>query len=657
MPNSWRLVALRTLPILSASLLLASRALAQSTAPATQSPSPSETSLDPASPMADLPDIGVAWPVMGGGQDQASPATADPVAEISGERRYSIALEGIDRLNAVPVRERFNLLSVLKPGEGKPANISQIDRRTREDQRLLEQILRTSGYYDAEVESTVENGPDGLLIVRFAIIAGSLYRFNTVTVDGLEGTGTKAADFGAAFGVAAEDAVDADDIVGGRAELERSLKQSGFPFAKISEPEIVVDHETRTGTLAMSVDPGGERRFGAVRIKSANPPFDAAHVARIARFKPGQPFDQSKLNDLRRALVATGLVGAVDLTPVPAIDTNLADIEVTMERAPPRTIAGEIGYGTGEGLRLEASWTHRNFFKPEGALTLRGVAGTREQLASVDVRQSNFRSRDHALGARLVASHFNRPAFDARTLEIGASLERQSNIIWQKRWTWSIGGELIATDERDIKAGLLSRRQTYLIAALPMSLTYDRSNDLLDPTTGYRLGLRVSPELSFKGSKVGYVKTQLDASGYVPVGPKVVIAGRVRFGSVFGESTFQLAPSRRFYAGGGGSVRGYGYQAIGPRDAFNDPVGGRSLLELSLEARVRFGDFGIVPFVDAGNIYDQRVPRLSGFRYGAGLGVRYHSSFGPIRIDVGTPLNPQKGDTPVTVFVSLGQAF
>ncbi len=121
---------------------------------------------------------------------------------------------------------------------------------------------------------------------------------------------------------------------------------------------------------------------------------------------------------------------------------------------------------------------------------------------------------------------------------------------------------------------------------------------------------------------------------------------------------FAIAPSRRFYAGGGASVRGYGYQDIGPRDPNGAPVGGRSLTEFSIEARVRaFGNFGIVPFLDAGNIYTSALPKLSDMRFGTGLGLRYYSNFGPIRIDVGTPIRRRPGEPRVAVYVSLGQAF
>ena len=137
-----------------------------------------------------------------------------------------------------------------------------------------------------------------------------------------------------------------------------------------------------------------------------------------------------------------------------------------------------------------------------------------------------------------------------------------------------------------------------------------------------------------------------------------VVAARARFGTILGSTVDQIAPSRRFYAGGGASVRGYGYQAIGPRyGEDDDPVGGKSLAEFSLEGRIRFGNFGVVPFVDAGNISTSFLPRFRDLRVGAGLGVRYYSNFGPIRVDVGTPINPQSGDPKIAVYVSLGQAF
>jgi translocation and assembly module TamA len=336
----------------------------------------------------------------------------------------------------------------------------------------------------------------------------------------------------------------------------------------------------------------------------------------------------------------------------------MVDIAVKVEPAPPRTIAGELGYGTGEGARAAISWQHRNLFPPEGALTVRAVAGTREQSAAASFRRSNYHKRDHVLTADVALSHLDQPGYEARTFLLGAGIERQSNIIFQKKWTWSAGVQLLASNERGAINSLTSTaRRTYLIGALPGTLAYDGSDNLLDPTRGFRLAGRFSPEVSLQNTVFGYARMQIDGSAYQRVSDRVVLAGRIRLGSIVGASADRIAPSRRFFAGGGGSVRGFGYQAIGPRDADNNPTGGRSLAEFGAEARIRFGNFGIVPFLDGGNIYRAALPDFSGLRYGAGLGVRYHSSFGPIRVDVGTPLNPQKGDSRITVFVSLGQAF
>jgi len=222
-----------------------------------------------------------------------------------------------------------------------------------------------------------------------------------------------------------------------------------------------------------------------------------------------------------------------------------------------------------------------------------------------------------------------------------------------------LGAELIASDERDVIVSTGDpRRRTFFIGALPTSLNYDGSDDLLNPTKGFRLGGRLSPEVSLQGAVFGYTRTQFDGSVYRPFGDSVVLAARTRLGTIVGAPRDQVAPSRRFYAGGGASVRGYGYQSIGPRDPNNDPIGGRSLTEFSIEARIKaFGNFGIVPFLDAGNIYTSPLPKFTGLQYGTGIGVRYYSNFGPIRLDVGTPINPQPGDSRIAVYVSLGQAF
>ena len=634
---------------LTATLLNPAHAAAQDQAAARPTAEAAPDALDPNSPLSDIPDIGVDWPDLPP-EEAGEPGAqlAQPNAE---ERRYTVILLGVPTAPENQVATRFDALSRLKTAATKPANLAQINRRARDDEAVLEELLRADGFYDARVTSRVEAVADRIA-VTFTVVAGPLYRFDEIRVTGLEDV----PDGRALFPVHTSDPIDADNVVAGTSALLNGLRNQGYPFAMVPDPEVTVDHDAETGTLDLRVRSGGQRRIGQIVAQGDKAPFGPRHMAVMARFKTGDLYRQSDVDDLKRAIVATGLVSSVSITPIEGTVPGSADLSVATTPAPPRTLAGEIGYGTGEGARVAASWTHRNLIGPEGAVTIAGVAGTKEQSLRGALRVSNWQRRDWILNARVGFSNVVQNAYEARTLQVGTSLERQTNLIWQKPWTWSAGFELAASQERDIVSGNVGRN-TYFIGALPAQLAFDGSDNLLDPTQGLRVSGRVSPEVSLQGGAASYVRVQLDGSAYLPFGDRVVMAGRVRFGSILGSAASIIAPSRRYYAGGGGSVRGYGYQAIGPRDQQGDPAGGRSLSEFSVEARVRFGAFGIVPFLDAGNLYASSLPHVADMRFGTGLGVRYHSSFGPIRVDVGTPINRRPGESRVGIYVSLGQAF
>jgi translocation and assembly module TamA len=620
-----------------------------------------------------MPDLGVDWPdPVNGASDWAEPGPEDSLAvalpamdraavtDTVSQRHYVIAIEGLQRIgDRQALVDAFEQQSALFEGRREEANAAQLARRSENDAELLAELLRSQGYYDAVVEPVIAL-EDQVLRVTLEADPGAQYRFHSVELPGLDAAGEDAQALREAFPIEPGDPVIAQDIIAASLSLTAALGEQGFALAEVGEREIVIDHRTNLATLVLPVEPGPVARFGRIRV-SGEPRFGDAHVSTIARFDPGDRFERDRVDDLRRALIATGLVGSARVDVVPVSD-GIVDLDVALTPAPTRTIAGELGYGTGEGARLEASWQNRNFINPEGALTLRGIAGTREQLVGVQFRRNNFGARDRVFELHLAASNSRFDAFDARTLRFLASLERQSNIIWRKTWTWGIGTEFLATDERGVFTNpALKETRTFLIAALPTHLAYDGSDDLLNPTRGFRAAIRLSPEISAKGGSFFYTRAQVDGSAYYPILSGTVLAGRIRLGSIYGADAPSIAPSRRFYAGGGGSVRGYGYQRVGPRDFAGDPVGGRTLTEFAVEARIpitAFGnDLGIVPFLDGGSLTNRVTPQFNNWQFGAGLGLRYYTSFGPIRLDVGTPLNPRAGDSRVAVAVSLGQAF
>lgn len=656
------LCAAATLPF--APSALAQTALTQTPQQSAPPLPPNPAELDPSAPLAPLPDLGVPWPDLNAKETTAPEAPASPSqpATETGQVHYTWSIEGLGSIgNAEDLLRSFRQQSALEADRKDPANAAQIGRRSGADADLLAQLLRSQGYYDAMVEPSTQRIAGGLSVV-LTVDPGPQYHFTSVELPGLEAAGEDAARLRNVFAVKAGDPVIAQDVISAGLALTTALGQAGFAQAKLGEQDIEVNHETRLATLVLPVNPGPVARFGAIHV-SGKPPFSARHIATIARFKRGEIFRRSKIDDLRRALIATSLVSVADIHVVPVDGGRIVDIDVRLEPAPSHTIAGELGYGTGQGARAEVSWTDRNFFNPEGALTLRGVAGTREQLAAVQFRRSNFLKRDQVLNLQASAGHQRFDAYEAKTVQLSGYIERQSNFIWQKRWTWTYGAELLATDELGVFNPVELNKETrqFLIAALPLSLGFDGSDSLLDPTRGFRLSGRVSPEISAHGGHFIYARTQIDASAYHPVSDSVVVAGRIRLGTILGASLFDIAPSRRFYSGGGGSVRGYGYQQLGPRDVDGDPMGGRGLAEFSLESRIRLarfgGNFGVVPFFDGGSLTTKTLPDFSKWQFAAGIGVRYYSSFGPIRVDFGVPLNRRKGDGPIAVTVSLGQAF
>lgn len=649
-----------------------------------------QPAIDPSTPVDELPGATVEWP-NGLEIPDLEPLEAEDDVEFSDLQVAGPALEfadaETDRISdelvlAFPQKEppfsdrgdfvnRFTALSTIRELGNDRENVAQLAARAREDEELLQNLLRVYGYYDGQIVRTLEtDGADGgdaeSPVVRFNVIPGQRYRYGAIDLGELS-TAPDADALRAAFEIVTGDYLQSDKIVEEQLDLDIALGETGYPFAVIEEPQLLIDHERQEGDLTMPVQPGGKFVFGSVT--SGDEDFlSSRHLSRIARFDPGDTYKRSLEQDLRRAVTATGLVSSVTITPreiEPPSDgePGVVAMDVELERGKLRTIAGAIGYGSEEGVRVQASWEHRNLFPPEGALKVRGIAGTQEQLAGVSFRKNNFGGRDRILNVDAYASTIDSPAFDARTVALVTSYERRSTLLFQKPVSWSIGLELVATGERPPEVdGNVEPRETFYVAAIPGYAQIDTSDDLLDPTRGFRLGVRLSPEVSRNdGMQSFYLRSRVDASYYQSVGENVVLAGRLAYGAIPGTSIENIAPSRRFYSGGGGSVRGYGFREIGPRDDAGDPTGGRSLVEAAIEARIRTGLFGgalsVVPFVDAGSVSQSITPDFDEVKFGAGLGVRYYTGFGPIRLDVGVPLNPGPDDNPVAVYVSLGQAF
>ena len=485
-------------------------------------PVPMDSSEPKLEDFAPLPG-NVPWPTL-------QSTTDGEAAVAAGDVRYNVDIKGLAGLG---LEAQFRSLSSLWTKRSGVSNLAQINRRVIEDRDLIDQLLRSIGHYGGNTAAVITPPAREGDATRVSLIveAGPVYTFDSIAV-AAPADATNAAPAAVVtplLGVTPGDAVDAARVNTAQDTLAQQLADKGFPFPVVGKPEIVIDHATRTASLVQTVDLGARGVFGALHITGETQGFDDKHLAILARFKPGQPYNGADREDLRRALIQTGLFGSVDIKPVKtgpvlADGSQAIDMIVNVEASPVRTVAATGGYSTGQGIRLEGSWAHRNLFKPEGGVTFRGVAAEREQVLSAEFRRRNFRRRDQSLTVRAGLSAEQQDAFDATTFGIDAAVVRESNIIWQKPWTYSVGVEALVTRQRD-RSAPTEARDTYFILALPGSVTWDQSDDLLNPARGFRLTGRVSPEFTLRsGRNLNYVRGQVEATAYQPFGNIVLAA-------------------------------------------------------------------------------------------------------------------------------------
>jgi translocation and assembly module TamA len=632
---------------------------------------PTAVPADPAlsEPLTPLGSFDVATPQPVAGKEDDDGGKVETV-------RYTMAVEG---LKEVDLEGRFRDLSALEDADGEATNGAMVSARAKEDELLAVRLLRSEGYYDATALSSVEQLPEtpGRLRVVLTAVPGPRYNFGNIIVTGAAPEPTALAR--EALPLKTGTAIVAAEVEAAEANVRLRLPQQGYPFADLGLRDILLDPDTRRGDYTLPLEAGPKSRFAGFTTEG-DLAFDAKHVGVLARFKRGELYDNRKVDDLREAMIATNLFTTVAAEPVRTEElapdgTEYVNIRVRQDAGPPRSLSGSAGYSTGEGARIEATWEHRNFLPPEGALRVNAILGSQEQALRVGFRRNNWKKRDRFLFFQAEAGRRDLPAFKGYTTRLQAQVARESTPIWQKKWTYALGAELIATNEAQTGFPKLSVKDAFFLAGVSAQLGYDASNSLLDPTKGFRLRGLVNPETSLREPGQPYIRNILDGSAYYPVGESLVVAGRARVGSIYGARLAELAPSRRLYAGGGGSVRGFGFQELGPRvevanpkfdptdpkekdkPTISIPTGGRSLVEFALEGRYRFGNYGVVGFVDAGQVYESQTPHLSDMRFGVGVGGRLYTNFGPLRADIAMPIGRRKGEARFAVYISIGQAF
>ena len=545
--------------------------------------------------------------------------------------------------------------------------------RVRADLPRLQEALRAEGYWGGQVSATILglNVEDPALPARLSSASGPVPVVITLT-PGVRyhiGRVTITADSPEAAAVVREaalaahlpegDPARAEDVLAAETAIRNALRDRGYPLASAAGREITVDHDRRAMDIAWRFAPGPRAQFATPQVRG-QVRTDTGLLERTAqRQLRGGDYSPAAVERARRALVS---LGVFDNVRVEAGETVGADgtlpIAFVVSERPLRAIGGSVAYETNFGLAVTLFWEHRNLFGGAERLRLEAEAsrisdgsfGNATYRAFATLRQPEIFGRDISLVTRVGAVKEELEAYD-RNAVIASSIA-------EHRLTEHLtlqAGPSFETGE----IGRYGVLDPYSLVGFLGGLRWDDTNSLLDPSRGIRANISATPYYSIDDGS-SFVRLQATASTYLDMtgDQRSVLALRTSLGSVLGASFDEITLDKRFYAGGGGSVRGYTYQSIGPRDAGNRPLGGASLLELSAEWRQRIsGPWGAVAFVDAGSVSEEAMPGTGTLRVGVGAGLRYLTSIGPIRVDVGVPLNPQQGDPAYGLYVGIGQAF
>jgi translocation and assembly module TamA len=568
---------------------------------------------------------------------------------------YQTEITGVEDSELADLLEKVSELKALE--DRPPVSEEALRRRADRDLGRLADAAHSLGFWDAEFSYDIDTEADPAK-VTVTVEPGPLYHVASVKVLKPDGQPLPLPQDEKKLPLNPGDPARTAPVVTTETALLAALGNSGHPFAKVEDRHVEIDKATETMEVTYTLDPGSVMRFGPVTVEGLER-LNPAYVEGRLRWRPGEIYDASKVAETRRALIETGLFSTVQLTPTAEPD-NPEDVRMTIDATERlhRTIGAGLAYNTSQGAGARVFWENRNLFGNAEYLRLSAEVGQQIDAFRGNFRRPDFLAVDQDLLATAEIANDNPVAYRSRRALATAGLERRFGRLLT-------GGVAFEVEKSNVvqlaDVNPRTGSQRYELAGLPAYIKLDSTDNLLNPTTGYRAQLSVTPAHTFSGSNLTFVTSFISGSTYWALGSeeRAILAGKLALGSLDGAPLSQLPSDQRIYAGGGGSIRPYGYLMAGPLAPNNVPIGGRSSLALNLEARVKITEtIGIVPFFDAGSYYESPVPQLGRtLLYGVGLGLRYYTAFGPLRLDLATPLHKRSGDSPIQVYISLGQAF
>lgn len=523
-------------------------------------------------------------------------------------------------------------------------------------------VLRSEGYYANQVEPDVTEAEPPRPIVQ--ITPGQRFTIGSAGIAWQGASPDPASEAVAreAMSLAIGAPGRAVDVIAAEGRVVAAVQKRGYADAVAEPREVIVDHADHTVRPTYRIAAGLLVRLDGLDI-AAGGRTRPEWLRRLAPWNSGDAYDPDDVAELERRLLDTSVYDSVTVALAPpdkATADGLRPVVVSLSERKPRTIEGGASYATTDGIGVNVRWTHYNRLRRADTAALYGQLSTRDSRVGADLSLPHWLRPAQTLKTGAAVYKVRTDAYDETGFGVNADVTRRYGKT--SYVTAGVSADYSKTEElSDATPGVLTTLGRNLITLQALGdVLLDRSNDPLSPTKGWRLSGRLEPTLILGDTNLPYVRAVAQGTYYLPLDKQAhtVVAARLRLGRILNGTVDQIPASQRFYAGGGGSVRGFSYQAVGPRLDDKTPRGGVFLFESSLEVRRDLTPkWGMAAFVDAGAVGSSGPIDFQDLAVGAGVGVRYNLGFAPIRVDIATPVARRKGEQPVQVYLSIGQSF
>lgn len=581
---------------------------------------------------------------------------AAPLTSLVAVDCYEVHFNGVTQNETLALLKEASQLIALE--DSPPATNAALRRRVEADIPNFIKVLHGLSYYSAKVNFDIDFELNPVLI-EFHVEEGPSYPladFQVIPVESKESSYVCPFPFESInlqdLGINLNSPALPKDILHAEETLLQILENNGYPLAKITKRDVLADQTSKCITVILHVDSGPLCYFGDTTITGNCRVSDIFFRKKVAWDK-GKLYSPCKVERTQSAIEASGLFSSINIVHGEEAPNGCLPMEIQVIESKQRSIGAGLSYSTELGFGVLGEWEHRNFRGIGEKLSFKANIAQRAQEGTLLYVKPDFRCPGQDLLWLAELQHETTKGFRAFSLSLSGIIEKQVN----DHTRISYGGMF-----KRLRDSHSDNNREFNLVKAPFQLRWSNANNILDPTWGQTLNIKITPSLQIIHPQFAYCINTISTGAYYPITKdhRYVLAAKATFGSILGEKRHSIPPSERFYAGSENTLRGYHYLTVSPLNRHHDPIGGRSMMIYNFETRIRASEkLGWVLFYDLGNVYTDYIPE---FRHkllqSGGVGLRYNTPVGPLRLDLAFPFNPRKHlDDRFQVYLSIGQAF